>query len=174
MAENGQKPHFLVNPYSDPVIVKIDGRANYLNCAPLSEFFNTMIHGQERRRFLVDFRECAAMDSTFLGLLAGAALDLRKARPPGELILSRLGERNLELVRNLGLHRLAVVDAEGRYCRLNGTPKEIEMTGQVDGEGPASQETILRAHENLCEIDHTNRAKFQDVLAFLRNQVDNT
>lgn len=31
---------------------------------------------------------------------------------------------------------------------------------------------ILKAHENLAEADEGNVAKFQDVIAFLRNQVD--
>ena len=37
------------------------------------------------------------------GVLAAAAMELRKAG--GSLIASRMGQRNLELVRNLGLHR---------------------------------------------------------------------
>ena len=38
--------------------------------------------------------------------MAGAALELRKLEPPGSLIVSRVGTRNLELLRNLGCHTL--------------------------------------------------------------------
>jgi hypothetical protein len=31
---------------------------------------------------------------------------------------------------------------------------------------------ILKAHENLTAADQENVGKFQDVIAFLRNQVD--
>ena len=67
--------------------------------------------GQGKTRFVMDFQNCASMDSTFLGVLAGAALDLRRRHPPGSLVLCRVGRRNLELLRNLGLHRLLTVDA---------------------------------------------------------------
>ena len=50
------------------------------------------------------------MDSTFLGVLAGIALELRKRTPKGSLVLARMGQRNLELIRNLGLHQLLTVD----------------------------------------------------------------
>ena len=31
---------------------------------------------------------------------------------------------------------------------------------------------VLEAHENLVEIDASNRTKFQDVISFLKNQVE--
>jgi hypothetical protein len=31
---------------------------------------------------------------------------------------------------------------------------------------------VLEAHENLVNADESNRSKFQDVLAFLRNRVE--
>ena len=34
-----------------------------------------------------------------------------------------------------------------------------------------SARLVLEAHENLVSADETNRAKFQDVLAFLKNRV---
>jgi len=30
---------------------------------------------------------------------------------------------------------------------------------------------VLEAHENLVTVDESNRSKFQDVLAFLKNRV---
>lgn len=35
-----------------------------------------------------------------------------------------------------------------------------------------SARMVLQAHENLVEIDESNRTKFQDVISFLKNQVD--
>ena len=103
------KPTFLVDAYADPVLVRIEGRASFANSGSLKDFFTEMTR-QGKARFVVDFQQCTSMDSTFLGVLAGAALELRRRNPPGALTLTRVGERNLELIRNLGLHRLAVVD----------------------------------------------------------------
>ncbi|AOS45878.1 hypothetical protein Verru16b_02969 [Lacunisphaera limnophila] len=160
------KPIFLVDAYADPVVVRIDGRASFLNSAALKDFFTAMI-GQGKTRFAVDFKACASMDSTFLGVLAGAAIQLRRLSPPGSLTLVRVGERNLELIRNLGLHRLAVVDpGQVSIPEQGGQALDAKALGEVE-----SARMVLEAHENLVATDADNAAKFQDVLTFLRAQI---
>ncbi len=159
------KPVFLVDAYADPVVVRIDGRASFLNSAALKDFFTAMI-AQGKTRFAVDFKSCASMDSTFLGVLAGAAIQLRRLTTPGSLTLVRVGERNLELIRNLGLHRLATVDADGQNAAGAVTELDAKALSEIE-----SARLVLEAHENLVAADPDNATKFQDVLAFLRNQL---
>ena len=170
MPESTANPVFLVDTFASPVVIKIDGRASFMNCACLRDFFAEMIR-QGKTKFVVDFRQCASMDSTFLGVLAGAALELRKLEPPGSLIVSRVGARNLELLRNLGLHRLLVVDTGD-----NG-PSADRATGQaLVCSAPRTElenaRMVLEAHENLVSAAAGNQGKFQDVLAFLKTRVD--
>ena len=162
------KPVYLVDAYSDPIIVRIDGRASFQNSGCLHDFFTEM-RRQGRVRYVIDFQQCTSMDSTFLGVLAGAALQLRKITPPGKLMLVRVGERNLELIRNLGLHRLVTVDA-GNFPMSFGTqPSALPDCDRTELD---NAKLVLEAHENLVATDESNRAKFQDVLAFLRNRVN--
>src|SRR5882757_7715654 len=169
MPEIAQKPVYLVDAYSDPVVVRIDGRACFQNSACLRDFISEMLR-QGKTRLVLDFQNCASMDSTFLGVLAGAALELKKTAPGGSLVLARVGQRNLELIRNLGLHRLLTVDA-GNFpmnfgncdTALNCPPNRSELE---------NARMVLEAHENLVSVDEGNRAKFQDVMAFLKNRVD--
>jgi anti-anti-sigma factor len=160
------KPVYLVDAYSDPVVVRIDGRASFQNSAGLKDFVGEMIR-QHKARFVFDFQHCASMDSTFLGVLAGAALELRKAG--GKLIVSRAGQRNLELIRNLGLHRLLTVDA-GDY-EMSFTKCDQPLTNPERSELEQAR-LVLEAHENLVAADESNRTKFQDVLLFLKNRVE--
>jgi anti-anti-sigma regulatory factor len=162
------KPTFLVDAYADPVLVRIEGRASFANSGSLKDFFSEMIK-QAKPRFVVDFQLCTSMDSTFLGVLAGAALELRKLTPPGTLTLVRVGERNLELIRNLGLHRLATVDAGAFQLNFSGGGQALDHKAKTEIE---SARLVLEAHEHLVTADAANAAKFQDVLAFLRNRVD--
>ncbi|HYC70546.1 MAG TPA: STAS domain-containing protein [Opitutaceae bacterium] len=162
------KPVFLVDAYSDPILVRIEGRASFLNAAGLKVFFREMMR-EGKSRFVVDFKHCASMDSTFLGVLAGAALELRKLNPPGVLTLARIEERNLELIRNLGLHRIAQLDA-GDF-RSTSRPPAQALPGTKQGEVESAR-LVLEAHESLVAADAANAGKFQDVLAFLRNRVD--
>jgi anti-sigma B factor antagonist len=162
MSETKQ-PTFLVSAYSDPVVVKVVGKANYLNCNAFRDFIETTL-ASGSSRILIDFEECKGMDSTFLGILAGTAIELRKLSPAGELIVGNLSERNNELIRNLGLHNLLTV--------ASGSGDEGKSFNALNNEEVSDAKNILRAHENLAKADEGNVAKFQDVIAFLRNQVD--
>ncbi len=164
------KPVFLVDAYAEPVLVRIEGRASFMNSGSLKDFFGEMTR-QGRRRFVVDFQQCQSMDSTFLGVLAGAALELRRQTPEGTLVLARVGERNLELIRNLGLHRLAVVDAGNFPMEFSGGSQAQGLAEKVRTEVESAR-LVLEAHENLVSADAANAAKFQDVLAFLRSRVE--
>lgn len=160
-----QQPTFLVSANSDPVVIRIDGKANYLNCNSFREFIERML-ARGRYHILVDFEHCRGMDSTFLGIMAGTALELKKQTPPGALRLCNLSERNQELIVNLGLqHLLKITDADGSEDTADGF-------ANLKNEEISDSKNILRAHENLAEADEENATKFQDVISFLKNQVE--
>jgi anti-sigma B factor antagonist len=162
------KPTFLVNAYSDPVAVRVEGRACFSNSASLHDFVAECMR-QGKVRFVIDFRDCVSMDSTFLGVLAGAGLQLRKKQPPGSFVLTGLSPRNLELVRNLGLNRICTVDGN-TSVEVGSGAKALPQAGGASEVDQARH--VLAAHENLVDADETNRERFQDVLSFLRNRVE--
>ena len=167
MSSDSATSAFLVDPHSDPVAIRIEGRASFQNCSCVKDFLSQMI-AEGKRRIVIDFFRCTSMDSTFLGVLAGVAIELRKLNPPGSLVLSRLGPRNLELVCNLGLNRLLIVDTGEPPPPASGSA--LECTPIQDEIAQARM--VLEAHENLVAVDAANRSKFQDVLTFLKQQVD--
>ncbi|MGJ8638353.1 MAG: STAS domain-containing protein [Opitutaceae bacterium] len=159
-----QQPTFLVSAYSEPVIIKITGKANYLNCNTFREFIEKM-RADGKTQFVLDFTNCKGMDSTFLGILAGTALELKKLTPPGVFVVCNLGERNNELICNLGLQNLLTIGDD--------LPKaEDAEFSKLDNVEVSDARTVLDAHENLVKADDQNAAKFQDVISFLRNQVE--
>ena len=159
-----KQPTFLVSAYSDPIIVKVVGKANYLNCNVFREFIERALTNGARR-IVIDFEACKGMDSTFLGILAGTAIELRKLSPAGELSIGNLSERNHELICNLGLHNLLTIASSSQELSTSLDPLEDEEV--------STAKNILQAHEDLARADEGNIAKFQDVIAFLRNQVEN-
>jgi hypothetical protein len=58
------------------------------------------------REFIVDLCNCPAMDSTFMGTLAGISLWLRELGE-GCLSVVNLNKRNAESLCNLGLNQLS-------------------------------------------------------------------
>jgi len=203
MVETG-KPVFFVDAHADPVVMRIEGRASFQNSGCLRDFVTEML-AQGKTRLVIDFQHCTSMDSTFLGILAGVALQLRKGSASGEagraaaagasegqgggagsgtsgsraavqkndsaqpLILARVGQRNLELIRNLGIHRLMTVDSGDFKMSFDKCARPL--TAQEQDE-LSNARMALEAHENLVAADESNRSKFQDVLSFLKNRVD--
>ncbi len=159
-----QQPTFLVSAYSEPVVVQINGKANYLNCNTFREFIEKML-ADGKTQYVMDFTHCKGMDSTFLGILAGTALELKKLTPPGVFVVCNLGERNHELICNLGLQNLLTVgdDLPEQNQAIFSELQNIEVS---------DARTVLKAHENLVQADDQNATKFQDVISFLRNQVE--
>ena len=167
MAEETE-PTFQVDVSSRPIRVHICGRANFLNCSPLRTFFRKMVE-KGNREFALDFSHCEGMDSTFLGILAGVAIQTKRSEPPGQVTLNGLGERNLELVRNLGLHRIVEIVEDSSH----GTGADSSQSEGLIKEDQSEAEKkamLIQAHEDLVKIDDSNLAKFQDLLTFLKNE----
>jgi anti-sigma B factor antagonist len=160
-----ESPVFLVNTHADPVIVRINGRANYLNTGSLRDFFSTML-AQGKCRLAIDFRNCLSVDSTFLGIVAGTALDLADLDPPGEMVLSSLGPRNRELVRNLGLDKIATI-VDSLEIGKGGDEKTL---GEDKIDKDERVRMILDAHKKLIKCDESNAERFQDVIAFMQKR----
>ncbi len=171
MPDPGQ-PVYLVNTAGNPVRLIIQGRASYTNCAPVQQFFESHV-SESRGSLVIDFAGCTGMDSTFMGLLAGAAIHMRQSKPvTGEITLTHLSARNLELIRNLGLHKLLKIEGGDSTpgFPVHKLGEEIPVEPEGTSNKAASQETILHAHEDLMKADPANIAKFQDVVAFLKRE----
>lgn len=166
--DKSQQPTFLVSAYSDPVIVKINGKANYLNCNSFREFIEKIVNAGNVH-IVLDFKDCTGMDSTFLGILTGTALELREQNPVGILILCNLGERNHDLVYNLGLQNILTID---EYLQNTADDSAKEQFYALKNVKVSDAKEVLKAHENLIRADKDNAAKFQDVIAFLKNQTE--
>jgi hypothetical protein len=84
-------------------------------------------------------------------------------------VLARLNARNLELVRNLGLHRLVTIDEGAPPDAAAGAANPLAEKARSEIE---SARLVLAAHENLVAADETNRARFADVVAMVRQRLD--
>lgn len=149
---------YLVKIDGDTAQMAVSGRASYMNCRNAGEFFSKVAQ-MRCKHLVIDLAECLSMDSTFLGMIAGAALRLRK--DGADVVLMNLNPRNRQLVENLGIYKLV---------KISQSADKIGGTGL--GASNAPQSSILQAHENLIEADGQNLKKFEDVISFLKK--DNT
>jgi anti-anti-sigma regulatory factor len=145
------------------VWVRVEGNGSSTNSTALKDFAKEMIH-RGAREFIVDLSNCAAMDSTFMGTLAGISLWLREL---GEGVLSvvNLNKRNAELLCSLGLNQL-----------FNISVSAIKKDGQIfalplDDDRTARPQTMVEAHEALIKAVPENLPKFKDVIQYLKEEV---
>jgi anti-anti-sigma regulatory factor len=146
--------------------VKVQGRANF--AASLD--FNLLLNQLRERGFnyfVIELSDCALMDSTFLGVLAGFGLKLSQSngsQNPGCVELRNANARISELLENIGvLHLFKTAQGELE------SPEQLEAFAHecIAASRQEVTRTCLEAHKTLIEINPENEARFKDVTNFL-------
>jgi anti-sigma B factor antagonist len=153
---------------SGVVHIRVEGKGNFQNSAPLKEFAKEML-ARGNREFIVDLAACPLMDSTFMGTLAGVALKLKNSGGQGSIHIINLNERNQGLLCNLGLDQLLCVE-----CSEFSPPDTLVVDAFLTAKPAdklADAQTMLEAHEAVVTANPENEAKFKDVLEFLKNDI---
>jgi hypothetical protein len=121
----------------------------------------------------VDLERCPIMDSTFLGMLTKAATMLGGGESGGLSIINA-NPRNLQLFRSLGLHFIMDVDPAGtRWAGLRvQVAKSLEDCAARATQPAAQAAHVLEAHESLANLSEENQCRFQDVIDYLRKELD--
>lgn len=109
------------------------------------------------------------MDSTFLGILAGAGIELLNGEVKGELVLIHLDQKNLDTVESLGLDLVLRVDRSQASAL---SPRSYQALDETEKSDKSQAQMALDAHKNLIKANKANRRKFQDVIQFLEDRAD--
>jgi len=150
------------------VWVKVEGKGNFLNSGNLKEFTREMIQ-RGYREFVVDLQNCAMMDSTFMGTMAGVALRLKELGH-GHLHVVHCGNRSRDLLTGLGLDQIFNIHTDGSAA------PQCEVLSGLTAADPSVQkqqqaQQMLDAHEALCEAAPENCSRFKDVLDYLKQDL---
>ncbi len=148
--------------------MKVEGKGSFLNSGNLKEFTSEMVR-RGHREFVFDLENCAMMDSTFMGTMAGVALRLKELGH-GHLHVIHCGQRSRDLLSGLGLDQIFSIHANGA-----SEPEWEELTGPAEASPSAQKQKqaqeMLDAHEALCEAAPENLARFKDVLEYLKQDL---
>ena len=161
----------LVLACKDFACVKIAGRVNF-TYGPDFKTLMTELARNGYSHFIIDLSECALMDSTFLGILAGFGLKLNPAGSPDNhgIELLNPNSRIADLLENLGALHLFKV-----------TTGTLQLPGDVQAQTPDSANptrqqitrTCLEAHQSLMDANPDNVVRFKDVTRFLAEDLKN-
>ena len=161
----------LVGVNGPAVWVRVEGKGNFLNSGSLKEFAQEMVN-RGYREFIIDLEHCAMMDSTFMGTMAAVALRLKELGQ-GHLHVIHCGDRSRQLLSGLGLDQIFEIRSNGAAAPKCQKMKENTHDG-ADVEKKERAETMLEAHEALCEAAPENLSRFKDVLDYLKQDLHKT
>ena len=157
----------LVSTRGKSACVRICGRANFTSNIDFKTLLNELLN-KGFARFVLDLRECALMDSTFLGVLAGFGLRLNGPQPDSverRIELYQPNARITDLLENLGVLHLFHLTQD-----ITGFPDGAPGQEPVPAANPSREEVTrncLEAHQTLMNVNPDNVARFKDVAAFL-------
>lgn len=157
--------HILVAVDESAGYAKINGRGSYKVSSSMKSFAGRVID-LGKGRLVIDLHDCIGMDSTFMGVLAGVSQRLSR-ECEGKVVVTGVSDKITNLMKTLGLSRLVEIHHDGsdesgqEYAALDN-PGETPLE---------SAETMLEAHENLVDIHEENSLRFQDVLDYLRDDI---
>src|SRR5262245_12415814 len=163
------QPTIFADTETTPAVwIRVEGKGTFENSPGLKAFSEQMMRGG-RRQFVVDLKNCPAMDTTFMGTLAGIAVRLRDCNGGGLWVLNR-NERNTELLEGLGLHTL-FADSEPPTVSSGvvnnvGVPS-VDRPLASGADKTATRDAMIHAHETCVQVNPANAAKFKDVLEHL-------
>jgi anti-anti-sigma factor len=150
-------------------IVRVIGRGNFSNSMALKNFATLCYQRQPKAQLVIDLQQCDAMDSTFMGVVAGIAIaNTRKGAP--KIVVTNASDHCRRLLRNLGLASLldfrAVEDPHADQINAALAP--------ATPVAPSRLEQIcltLQAHKELVAIDEQNGVRFQAVIEYLEKSL---
>ncbi len=160
----------------DVCVAKIEGRGSFKISGLLRDFGHRMVDSRHRP-LMLDLRNCIGMDSTFMGTIAYLACKFKQSQSP-RIFMVNLSDKNHQLASTLGLqymvnlHLLGGTLPEGfdimhaKFCgpgtRLTAAEPETKRQ---------QAEIMLEAHESLANLTPDNREKFQDVIDYLKHDL---
>jgi len=164
--------HILVGTIGRVFWMRVDGRGTFQNSLQAKKALQRVM-GQGVKDFVVDLERCPMMDSTFLGMLTGAALNLREAGG-GTLSVLNANQRNLQLLTSLGLDHILDLDQDGHLWteERRQACEALQHCGETNECKDAQTEHVLAAHLALAGVSAANECRFHDVIEFLEKELE--
>lgn len=153
-------------------LVCVKGRGTF-KISPSLKRFALLAIDDGVHDFVLDMAYCDHMDSTFMGVLAGVAMRLRKCGQ-GRIRMINLNAKTASLLQSLGLDCLIeFCDADKLQASLTAEVAQAECKKDLSAaacDEPLTLETMLAAHQSLVEALPENAAKFTDVIVYLSSE----
>lgn len=146
--------------------VKISGRGTFLNSHPIKRWLLTRID-EGYSSLVIDLRDCKSMDSTFMGIMTGLSLKMKRlGRSP--ITLANVTLHNRRLLETLGLSRfLAIKEKFEIDTSLTWKSLPVESLDKL-----ITTKHMIEAHEQLMDTGSIAEKQFKAVHGFLKKDLE--
>lgn len=169
---NTSSTRILVGQVGRVFWMRVDGKGTHLNSLQARNAFQGVM-ARGVHDLVVDLERCPMMDSTFLGMLTGAALSVKKDTSGGTLSIVNANQRNIQLLTSLGLNHILELDVDGRLWAAERVQaaRALKICEDADCSKEVQTQHILDAHQTLSGISEENECRFRDVIDFLEKEL---
>ena len=158
----------LVAVFNNTIYVKPFGFATQQNALGLPDFLNAMFR-EGAKKVTFDLKECKGMDSTFLGVIATAALSPAFRKKKNVLII------NAEPNAKKQLQRIGLLDLVALKEEPCPPPPDLQLSRVDFFHLPQSErERIARIkdlHKQLIQLNERNRQNFGAFVSMLEDEL---
>ena len=154
--------------------MRVEGKGTHLNSLQAKSVFQRIM-AKGLYDLVVDLERCPMMDSTFLGMLTGTALNVKKVNKEGTLSVLNANQRNVQLLNSLGLNHILEIDADASMWSSE-RERAVAALKLCENHDPATKEVqtqhVLDAHQILSDVSSDNECRFRDVIDFLEKELE--
>ena len=154
--------------------MRVEGKGTHLNSLKAKKVFQ-QIMANGMHNLVLDLERCPMMDSTFLGMLTGTALKVKKMNTDGTLSVLNANQRNVQLLNSLGLNHILDIDTDAALWTTE-RERAVEALKLCADNTPANKEVqtqhVLDAHQVLSDVSSDNQCRFRDVIDFLEKELE--
>ena len=149
--------------------IRCEGKGSFRSSPELKRYAELRV-GAGERVLVIDLAACTAMDSTFMGTLAGLAMKLGKCGG-GVVQIAGVSERNRRSLEDLGLDFLVEIEPEQAVWRqqVDAVRGSLELVcgSALLPNGTGAARHVLDAHRVLAGTSEANRERVRGVVEVL-------
>lgn len=156
---------FLYSELEDVIFIKIEGNATMKNSKTLSDLLEKIFSG-DKKNLVFEMSNCNYLDSTFLGLIAKCALEIKK-KWNSTLYIMNASNMVMSGLKQTGIDKF-IEKLEDENLQLDTT--EI-VTSDFSNKNDKTIH-ILEMHKTLMDLNEKNKETFKNVVEMIEKGLD--
>lgn len=157
-----------VGQFDEFIWARCNGKGSFSNSPHMKHWIDDKLSAGQSH-LVIDLEACTAMDSTFMGTLAGAAMKLTSSG--GKFEIAGADAKSITSLDDLGLSSIMNINPSNPIWANTVEEIRANLSSPTQSTRDDSTQHVFDAHKKLCEADSNNNDKFSTVLDCLEAEL---